>query len=211
MKISRYINLRGVMIGLLSIICLVSPMIVNAQQASELLSKCSAKLKAAKSLKCDFTMKANGNSLTGTLLSKGAKFSITVPGAGTWYNGKSIWSYNKAMGETTVWTPTRSDLMEANPLLYISTEKDYTVSEQGKSVNGVRTIVLTPKKRNAGVKKVSVGINTKTLLPVSVNVQSNGGSVAIAIKSIKLNPVLSDASFVYNPATYKGVPVTDLR
>ncbi len=200
----------------LAILCLLGGSnVANAKTLTpaELLQKCGTKLKSASSIRCDFTMAASGKSLTGNIQSKGSKFAVNVSGAATWYDGKTMWSYSKASGETTVWYPGKAELAEANPLLYLSStsEKEFNVSEQSANKAGLRTLILTPKKRNMGIKRVVVQINTSTLLPTSIKIESPSGNIGIAIRSLKLNISIPDNVFKYDSKKYKNVQVTDLR
>lgn len=176
-----------------------------------LLQKSCAKLRGAKSVRCEFTLSMSGRKVNGSLLSKGDKFSVRLPGASTWYDGKTMWSYNKDAAETTVWYPTKGELAEVNPLLYLSDVSEYNVSEGPKGKNGVRTLVLTPRKRNQGVRKVTVDVNTGSLLPTGIRVATSNGTAIITLRSLKLNAEVADNAFKYDAPSHKGVRVTDLR
>ncbi|MDE5653518.1 MAG: outer membrane lipoprotein carrier protein LolA [Muribaculaceae bacterium] len=168
------------------------------------------KLAAAKSVKAQFTTTAGGHTVGGTLLSKGSKFSITMAGAGSWYDGKTLTTYSKANGEATMWIPTKSELAETNPLLYLSTYADYNVAtEKGKA--GENVFVLTPKKRGSGVKSVKVTVNSSTKLPKSLRIATGSEVYTVTIKSMTLNAAIADGSFTFPKKSYPGVTVTDLR
>ncbi len=81
---------------------------ITAQQA---IDKAAKKIESAGAL----TAKFNG-SMTGTLISSGKKFSIVADGFGVWYDGKDMWSFSSRAGETTLTSPTPSELLETNPL-----------------------------------------------------------------------------------------------
>lgn len=178
---------------------------------SAALQACVSKLSSAKSLKAGFTASISGRSLSGTLLTKGQKFAITMPGLGSWYDGKTLWSYNAQNKETAMWYPTKAELAESNPLLYLSSATDYTVKDGTGAKKGERVLILTPKKRNSGVKSVIVTINTATNLPKVIKVSAGSSSSSITLNSVTMNPALSDSQFSYPKKSYPGVPVIDLR
>ncbi len=183
----------------------------SAATAEETLQACVKKLSGARSIKATFTATISGRSSSGTLLSKGSKFSMVLTGLGSWYDGKSLWSYSAANGETTVWTPTKAELAESNPLIYLSSASDYTVKAGTGAKKGESVIILTPKKRNVGVKSVTAVINTSTNLPKKLTIVAGGQTTAISFNSITINPALSDSQFTYPKSKYPKVPVTDLR
>lgn len=207
MSVKKYNILKSIWL-----ICVLMSTLVGyaSENPAQILDKTAEKLKKASSVKCSFDMTSSGKNLTGELLTKGSKFKVSLPGMTIWYDGNSIWSYAKNDAETTVWKPTKEELAESNPLLYLSTANDYTVAEGSKG-SGSRTLILTPKKRNSGVKKIKVTINTKTMLPTAISIDYNGGSAQVRIKSLNLNVPIPENSFVYDKSHHKGVALTDLR
>ena len=201
--------------GLLALIIGVSaiflPFKASAATPAETLEACVKKLSGAKSMKASFTATFNGRNVSGTLLTKGKKFSMTMPGLGTWYDGKSIWSYSSANGETTVWTPTAAELAESNPLLYLSSASDYNVKAGTGAKKGESVIVLTPKKRNSGVKSITAVINNATSLPKRLTIVAGSASSTVTLTSLTLNTTIADSQFAYPKSKYPKATVTDLR
>lgn len=197
---------------LLSVMVIVGAASGYAEEtAASLLGRCAKKIQGASSVSATFSMTASGHSSSGTLLTKGSKFAISLPGVGTWYDGTNMWSYLKANGEATLWNPTRGELAESNPLLYISSSKDYDVKYGSSSAKGSKTLILTPKKRGTGVKSVTITVLTSTLLPQKIVVAASSGNCTFVINSIKLNTSIADSNFKFDSSKYKGVKVNDLR
>ena len=202
-------NLRNI-IALLAL--LLTGLAALAATPVELLNQSAAKLRSAKTIHASFSMTSQGTTASGTLLCKGNKFAMSLPGIGTWYDGKVIWSYTRKTGEATVWKPTTAELAESNPLLYLSSAKDYTVKEDAKGVGkGVKTLVLTPKKRNTGVKSLRIVINTGSLLPKSISIAASSGNFKFNITSLKLNTPISDSAFCFDRKKYPKAQIVDLR
>lgn len=178
--------------------------------AEDVYKSCISKVSAAKSMRVGFSLSASGHAAVGKLVTKGSKFAVTFPGLGTWYDGKSIWSYSAKNKETTVWTPSKTELAESNPMLYISMASEFNVSS-AKSSGGVTTVILSPKRRSAGVKSVTLTINNSTSLPKKLVINTGRETSTITVNSVSLNPKVADSEFNYPKASYPSVPVTDLR
>lgn len=184
----------------------------NAMTASEAFSKTKAKLSGVKTLSADFILKADGQSFSGNIYSKGKKFAIISNGNSSWYNGKDLYTYSPASRETYVFTPSASELMEANPLLYINSSSDFKVQESKKELTGLKRVVLVPTGKKTGVKSVTVDIDVRTFLPKTITViLSSGQRLDLTVKNIKLNGDLKDSTFEYPKSKYSNVPLTDMR
>lgn len=202
MRLTRYIII---------IISLLTALTASAVTPQETLGACVAKLKGAKSIKADFTMSANGATSSGTLLSRGEKFAFTTGGNGTWYDGRDLWVYTPSSGEVTVWKPVKSELAESNPLLYLSSAGDYNVAAGKGGVKGETVLILTPKRRSAGVKSIRVVINSTTMLPKSMDITAGSGNVRLAVKNLQLGAPVADSSFSFPKSKYPKARITDLR
>lgn len=181
-----------------------------ALTASEAISKVQSKLESAKTIKADFSMAINGSTVTGKIYSKGKKFAIITSPVSNWYNGKDLYTYNASQGETTIFSPTESELAEINPLLYISCADDYKVLGS-KNIDD-NTVMLVPKEKNSSIKNVKIELNSTTYLPKKIGIKtSSGDNIDIKISNIKLNETIEDSTFEYPKTKYSNVPVTDMR
>lgn len=205
-------NRRIIRTALLCVMILASCLGASAAEtATDFLGRCAGKLQRASSIKASFFMTASGHTTSGTLLTKGKKFAITMPETGTWYDGANMWTYVKMNNEATLWNPTSSELAETNPLLYLSSSKDYNVKFGSSATKGVKVLVLTPKNKSTAVKNITISVNSSTLLPKSILISASSGNCVFNIKSIQLNVGVADSSFKFDKNKYKGVRVTDLR
>lgn len=197
---------------LLVALIVVGTLQAQALTADEILAKGKSKLTSATSISASFTMKLNGQSLSGTILSKGSKFALISGVSSNWYNGKDLYTYNPSSNETTVFRPTAAELLEVNPLLYINSASNYNVKATKAKVAGEETVVLIPKKTGTGVKNVSVTFDSKTFLPKLIRiVTSSGSTVEVSVSNIKLNGSVSDSSFEYPKSKYPKVKINDMR
>lgn len=184
---------------------------VYALTPSEVLQKAKSKIESAKSISADFKMKINGQTVSGKIKSKGNKFSIITNGACHWYNGTDLYTYNPSAGETTIFRPTKQELTEVNPLLYLSTSTNYNIQATKSKTQGIETVMMVPKKAGS-VKNVAMNLDSKSFLPKSIKIlPSSGGAIDIQITNIKLNGNIDNSSFEYPKASYPKVKINDMR
>lgn len=205
---------------ILALVCASSVEIYSAPSAhanasaKATLEKCVAKLKNAKGVSAFFSIVRSGSagSASGTLKSSGKNFSIVASAAGAWYDGKTLYTWSKQSGEVTLSTPTASELRDTNPLLYLDSAAEYSATF-GKSANASqKVVILTPKRRGAAAKKVTVTLNSASLLPLKLDiVASNGQSLKVTLKNVSLNVTLPASTFVFPAKKYPGVKHVDLR
>ncbi|MDE5774069.1 MAG: hypothetical protein K2H86_06405, partial [Muribaculaceae bacterium] len=87
-----------------------------------------AKLKGASGITADFSVTRQGRSISGKIKEKGSKFAITTSSMGTWYDGKSLTTWQADSNEATIVSPSQNELSETNPLLLLQSAASYSVS-----------------------------------------------------------------------------------
>ena len=181
--------------------------------ASEIFDKGKAKISGAKSLTASFTMTVSGQTISGNIISKGSKFALTSNAASSWYNGTDLYTYNASTGETTVMNPTKSELVDSNPLLYLTSASNYDVKASKTKKKGVETVVLVPKKsKTTSAKSITLELDSKTYLPVAISVvPQSGGVIKLSISNLKINGTVADTSFEYPKSKYPKAKINDLR
>lgn len=148
---------------------------------------------------------------SGVLKSSGNKFALETSAGSTWYDGKTMWTYSPKMKETTVVSPTKSEIAEANPIGLLRSAAGFNARYAAKQTSGASAIVLTPKTSGTGVKRIVVVLDAKTLMPKKIDVTlSDGGTVALSVKSLR-NASHTAGTFVYPKNRYPKVKIVDLR
>lgn len=189
------------------IILLLVPTITWGLNPQEALDQAAHKIQSAGALTVKFT-----GSTSGTLVSSGKKFSIDTGGFGIWYNGKDMWTYSRQAGETTITTPTPSELLETNPMEIIKNYSNRFSASKISELQGRYTLKLTPKSKGENVKTATLVINTRTWLPASIDiVMNNGARFTLNIISIKEDKSVIPSNFEYPQKNYPDVEVMDLR
>lgn len=186
---------------------------LSAQTADAVLKKTAAAIKGADGLSASFTLTSGSQKIAGSMKSASGKFSLVTSTISTWYDGKTMWTYNSKTKETTVMTPTQAELAEANPLYVVNSYSgNFTADFAKTQPKGAKTIVLTPKSKKLGYKSVHVTVSDGTGLPSQVVVLPlSGQKITINVSQIKTGQKLQPSVFTYPKSKYPGAEIVDLR
>lgn len=130
-----------------------------------------------------------------------------------WFNGKTMYTYNKDTEETTVVYPTPEELSQSNPLAYVTgASSNYNVSFSTVKRADKYVLELTPKKKSFDIKRVTLTINKQNYSPEKIVIEPKGGSpVTAEITSFKEAGNLSSSLFEYPKSKYPKAEIIDLR
>lgn len=184
-----------------------------AETAEAILKKAATAIKNAGGLSASFSLTSGNHKLTGTMKSSATKFSLETSTTSTWYDGKTMWTYNGNTKETTVTIPAQSELAEANPLYIVNAySNNFTASFSKSQSKGSKTIVLTPKSKKLGYKSVHITIPDKSSFPSQVVViPQSGQRISISISQVKTGVKFTASTFVYPKSKYPKAEIVDLR
>lgn len=185
----------------------------SAQTADVVLKKAATAINGAKGLTASFTIDYGQQKLSGTLKASGKKFALQTPSSSTWYDGKSMWTYNANTNETTLMTPTPQEVAEANPLSIVNSySASFTAAFAKTQTKGSKTIVLTPKSKQMGYKSVHVTIPDASSFPTKlVVIPSSGQKVTVSISQVKTGQNMVESTFVYPKSKFPKAEIVDLR
>ena len=190
---------------------LVLTMMSYAQNATQLLDKSAATLRAAGNVKIGFTLEAEGGASTGYIKLQKQKFVINMGGTITWFDGKTMWTYVKANDEVNVTNPSADAVAKMNPYAFLSFYKKGYTAKMGKSTTKEHEVLLTGKS-GSPFKKVVVRLNKSTKYPTVITMTSSKGTVTtIRCNSFLKNQKYTTATFQFNKKNYPNVEVVDLR
>ena len=190
---------------------LVLAMMSYAQNATQLLDKSAATLRAAGNVKIGFTLEAEGGASTGYIKLQKQKFVINMGGTITWFVGKTMWTYVKANDEVNVTNPSADAVAKMNPYAFLSFYKKGYTAKMGKSTTKEHEVLLTGKS-GSPFKKVVVRLNKSTKYPTVITMTSSKGDVTtIRCNSFLKNQKYTNATFQFNKKNYPNVEVVDLR
>lgn len=204
------LSLRMIFLSLIAVFtCQSANAALTAQQVAQ---KAAAVVAGAKGITASFTISSDGHSTKGTIKGSGVKFTVTLPEVSTWYDGKSLYTYNPRTQETTVTNPTARELLESNPLLYVKGGSvGYTYSFARQKAKGKYIVDLFPRDKRSGLKKLTFTINASSFIIEKIAVTASGMNTVVTVNSLKTGAALPASTFVYPRSKYPGVEIVDLR
>lgn len=195
----------------LSLVMLLGSFAMSAQTPQSVLDKCLAGFKKG-AVSAVYTFSNSHGASSGSIVLSGKKFRVLSSDLKSWYDGSTMWSYSKAVGEVNITTPTAADLAMANPYAIAQNYKTAYNMSRGTAAAGSYTIKFTPKKKS-NIKEVMLTINTKTYYITKVQfVMTNNTKSTITVSNYKSGVKADAATFKFSKSQVpKGTPVVDLR
>ena len=190
----------------------VAFMMVHAQNATKILDKTVAALKAAGDVKINFVLSMEDQSSTGYIKLKENKFVVNLDGYIIWFDGETMWNYVKSNQEVNVTNPSPTEISRINPYAFLTFyKKGYSVS-LGKSTSDEYEVVLIGNE-STQYKKVVVRVNKSTYFPTAIRLDSTRGPLVTDIKctSYLKNQQYSDKTFRFVKKNFPNVEIIDLR
>lgn len=202
--------------SIILLVALTAFFCVNAQTnltPAQILGKAMGLVTSAKGVKADFIVSNSGYTGHGSVSASGNKFTVTMPDAKIWYNGKDLYTYNQNTNETTVVEPTPEELAQTNPFAYISSaQNNYSVSFSTVKKAGMYVLELIPAKKNGDVKRVTLTLRKSDFVPQKIVVEPrNGNPVSAEITSFKTGINMTPGEFEYPKSKYPKTEIIDLR
>ncbi len=189
--------------------------------ATELLKKVSDKYQSYSSMQFRYTLKATKDSktlqsTTGDFAIKGSKYRTVFNGQNFFCDGTTIWNYQKATNEVSIYDydPEDDDNM-MNPQRIL---KNWNAHFRAKYIRdeyiggkSVALIDLTPKTAQSYYRiRLHVDKGSNRIMRISVYDKDNT-VYAYYIEQFKANVILSDSYFVFDKSKYPDVEVNDMR
>ncbi len=186
-------------------------------KAATLLDEVSAKAKAYKSIKVDFSytmenVKARINEeKTGTLLLSGDKYTMSAAGQMVICDGKTIWTYIKESNEVQINAlENKDDALTPSKLLtsYNANYKSKIIKSADPAIESVELIPNTSKnftKAILGIDKAKKQVRSFTLYDKS------GNTFTYKIKNYLTDTPVTASDFTFDAKKFPGVEVIDMR
>jgi outer membrane lipoprotein carrier protein len=196
--------------------------VTSDPEAKKILDAVSAKFKAFQAPKASFTYKienAQGKALStksGTVIMKGAKYHVTIPGMELFSDGKLSWSLDKSANEVTV-KDVDAATGEITPQKLFTNfyDRDFLYKLNGEKKQGGKTvqeIELTPTNKTRPYHKVYLWIDKSTKIFYSARIlNKDGNRYSYTINSFKPNSGANDTEFSFDKKKFPNVEVVDLR
>jgi len=213
--------LKSLTIVLLISVTTLAPFFVKAQSAEKkaisLLDEVTAKMKAYKTMKLEFTysminkgQKIN-ESLKGSLLAKGDKYKLNIIGQQIFCDGKTAWTYQKDANEVQI-TEVTGDDDSFTPTKFMTTYNNNYKSKLVSEKGSLQIIEMSPIKGKKKYQKVNLTLDKESKQVKSMQVfDKNGGVFTYNIESFITNQPIADTEFAFKASNYPKVEVIDMR
>ncbi len=204
-------------LGLLSV-CFFSSFAQNTPSADKVLTDVLNSVKTTP-FKTNFKLTisdkaaAQEQSLTGAITIKGTKFFIDITDMKVWNDGRTQWVYTPQNNEVSISEPTEKELAETNPIAILSALKPKCAVRYNKKKSSESYwIDMIPNSKSQNISKVEVQVNKSSLNLVSVKLADKKGNITmLTLSGFQKGIKITDDSFVFGKAKYKGVVENDLR
>jgi outer membrane lipoprotein-sorting protein len=193
---------------------------VKDLKATALLDEVSAKTKAYKSIKVEFSYtmvnkqaKIN-ESKSGTLLLGGDKYRLTAAGQIVISDGKTIWTYIKESNEVQINSPdNKDDAMTPSKLLtsYNTNYKARIIKDKSQTDPNLESVELIPNVIKNINRAILVVDKTKKQIRSFTLFDKSGNVFAYTIQKFLTDVPVTTSDFTFEAAKFPGVEVIDMR
>jgi outer membrane lipoprotein carrier protein len=195
----------------------ISAFAQNDKKAQAILDEVSAKTKAYKTIKIEFTYAMDNtkekihDKFKGTLISKGDKYKLTAAGQDVISDGKTVWTYLKDTKEVQINNVGEDDDSFTPTKLLSGYNKDYKskfIEEKGND----QLIELYPLKKGKSFTKVQLTIDkTKKQISKFIIFDRSGSTFSYIVDKFVTDQPIADTVFTFNKAEHPGVEINDMR
>lgn len=188
--------------------------------ATPILQSLSQKYQGFTSMQIDYTYKAvksnkTLSALTGKVIIKGKKYYMTFDDQTFYCDGVTMWNYQKATNEVSIFTYDESDDDVLNPAKMLKNwQKSYAakfIREEVEGGKSLQIIDLTPKKGQSYYKiRLFIDKGKKEISRCSIYQKDNTVYTYYFDKFVA-NAAVSDTQFVFDAKKHPNVSTNDMR
>jgi outer membrane lipoprotein-sorting protein len=209
-------------ISFLIILLIIIIPVLNAQSdpsAQKLLDSFSSKALAAPSVSIKFKLvtidqtENSNNTIDGSIVLNNDKYKLVLPDNTTWFNGSYSWTYMAEVNEVTITKPqTGDDTFLSKPsslfTLYKKGYKNRLISENTSEA----VIDLYPEDIKSDLIRIRLTISKPGMELKNAEYKTRNG-VIITLNIVDYNSATryDPSFFTFDPKTYKGIEIVDLR
>lgn len=188
--------------------------------ATAILQNVSAKYQAFTTMQIDYTYKVvkdkkTVSALTGKVMIKGNKYYMTFDNQYFYCDGVTMWNYQKATNEVSVFDYEESDDDMLNPAKMLKNwQKEYTakfIREEAEGNKTLQIIDITPKTGQSYYKiRLFIDKNKKEIVKSSIYQKDNAIHTYHFDKFVA-NAAIADSQFAFDATKHAGVEINDMR
>jgi outer membrane lipoprotein-sorting protein len=208
--------MKKIILAALSLLFMLPVYAQTDKKARTILDEVSAKTKAYKTIRIEFTYKMENkaqninDSFKGVLISKGENYKLSFSGQEIFSNGKTVWTYLKDANEVQINNVSKEDdSFTPNNLLssYNENFKAKLLEENSKQ----QVIELIPvQKKNFNKVRVTIERARKIVSSITI-FDKNGSTYTYTVNKFETDLPFTDSMFVFKAAEHPGVEEIDMR
>ncbi len=191
----------------------------SAQEGAAALDKAVDKFNVSNDVSATFTLtmhNAMGDPITqqtGTIKLSGNRFYWNTDEMEVWYDGKTQWTYVKAIEEVNLSEPTAEEISAINPYSLVAHYKKlFDVKPLPSEKNQEAVVELTPKKSGSNLDRIVVTLNRTTWTPSCFKLYTSDRShTKIVISKYTPGQKFPSKTFIFDKGQYPQAELIDLR
>ncbi|WP_462318327.1 LolA family protein [Marinilabilia sp.] len=191
-------------------------------KAKEILDKVSEVTQSYNSIKADFTFSLENtqaditDSHEGTIVISDDKYKATVMNVDSYFDGETLWTHLKEVGEVNISTPDPMDETTLSPANIFNIHEDgfryIFAGEDNLKGQKVNIIDLFPEDRDKPYSRIKLYVNkNNNHISKIMQLGKDGNNYIIDIKEMKTNVPVEPSMFEFDEEAHPDVDVIDMR
>jgi hypothetical protein len=191
----------------------------NDPEAIKILDKFSSTALASPSVSMKFRlitvnqMENTNDTVAGSIIMSKDQYKLELPDNITWFNGSATWNYLLAEKEVTITKPDKKDdsFMSKPSAIFTLYKKGYKTKYIEDKINSY-VIDLYPEDINGDLVRIRLEIGKSGSELIGAEYKRKDGITIFLIATeynLKIKP--DPSVFIFNPQSYKGVEIIDMR
>lgn len=191
---------------------LIPAIYMAAETTDAFVARVVRKIETAPSIKAEFTVQSSQGRVTGEITVSGDRFVVKSAEGSTWYDGKELWTLSEQTKEVNLSVPTREELAEINPFIFLTRLQKFYTAKTGVNNNKIKVVTFTLKRGvNYNIGNATVTFDAVTLMPKAIAMTVDDSPMTVAVKSCTVGNEISPAYFRYSASSHPGFTIIDLR
>lgn len=186
----------------------------QGNNAKAILDKTSSAIRNAGDIVAQFSASSASGNMNGTIYIHKNMLHLQSSDIKCWYDGKTLWTYRKSVGEVNITTPTTAEQQNINPYLFINIYKkgfSYAMKETTLRGKSCYEVTITASSNSNKIKRMVVTINKSNYYPLRVNIVRAKSNTIIDILNCCTKQNFKEATFRFNKSDYPHAEIIDLR
>ena len=194
----------------------------EVQKAERILDQVSETTQSYKSIKADFTFTLENiesgteNTHEGSIILSGEKYKASVMNVDSYFNGETLWTHLKEVGEVNISNPDPQDDETLSPANIFNIYKEgfrYMFAGED-TIDGqpVNVVDLFPEDRDKSYSRIKLYVRKDNDHIAKISqIGKDGNNYIINIKNMKTNVPCESSMFIFDEEENPDIQVIDMR